>query len=193
MDIVIVDKILNLGISLINWKKQQKITQYEKFVAPMFQDFEKVHEDYIDSFKKYRDLLKKLKSGSKEITIDTILETIKEDSLFTEDLRMKLTHLADVESKSNVSCFILAIYTYLRLADFESEDSLWEMNGVRFDLYHDLIHVKKRIQEWKEPEEKQIDRALETLDENVMRLQRSYNEVVRQYTRLKKDSYSSIL
>ena len=57
---------------------------FEQFLLPAWEAFNRVHENYKASFKEYVNLL------SEEMEIEDLVERIRDDSIYTRDLRFKL-------------------------------------------------------------------------------------------------------
>ena len=109
----LIDKLIDRTIQLVKTDKEHRKELFERFVEPVFAQFEKVHQDYLASFRQYRDLLAK-----PEVDRAAIIETIRRDHLFTADQRTKLKTLARGAKDTAVASFVKYIHLYLTSPDF---------------------------------------------------------------------------
>lgn len=155
-------KLIDRCIDLVKRREETSRQLYEKFVTPTVADFEAVHNDYMDKFLIFRSLLEKLDySGD---WINTALEHLSRDSMFSENLRSKLwaNWTADddhawTNTTEQTRAFIAAISRYLTLPSFPgfsrdmsvrsepSDTSRWfyfgASNEIRYNLSHTLIYI----------------------------------------------------
>lgn len=96
MIVDLIDKLIDRCIQLIQWDKQSRKNLFDDFVTPVFTEFETVYKDYLESFRRYRNLLK-----SSNVPLASVIDTIQEDNLFTEDQRARLSEKAnDLKNKA---------------------------------------------------------------------------------------------
>ena len=80
MIIDLVDKLLDRLIQLARYQQEVRQNLFENYVVPAYSQFEIVHNNYLETFKNYRELIK---SADKTTDIkSSILDKIKEESLF---------------------------------------------------------------------------------------------------------------
>ena len=93
---------------------------FDNFIEPMWELFSKIHQDYKDSFTRYRELVTNEEGDPKEL-VYSLVETIKIDSLYTSDLRSNLNGLIRnipsstlKVSEGYLSSFVQAINRYFK-------------------------------------------------------------------------------
>lgn len=82
---------------LVHLVKQRQETDrqlYEDFVVPALADFEILHQNYLDTFHGY---LRDIRTERKLRPNHPVLRKIKEDSLYSEQLRARLKPLLILE------------------------------------------------------------------------------------------------
>jgi hypothetical protein len=95
-------------------KRREEVSRnlYADYVKPTMEDFEKVHQDYLESFKRYRTLIQDpahpLGPGH------PLMEEIRQDNLYSEALRTKLEVLYEQEFDPVIGPLIRAIRVYMR-------------------------------------------------------------------------------
>jgi hypothetical protein len=115
MIIDLVDKLISRLIELIKERKSLRKERFDDIVIPIFTEFEQVHQDYITTFRMYREMLNK-----SENTLGYVISQIQMERLFGEQKRSKLR--AIVFTTANSRCdellreFCNAIYRYLTFA-----------------------------------------------------------------------------
>jgi len=178
----LVDKLLDRLIQLARYQQEVRQNLYENYVVPAYSQFELVHNNYLETFKNYRELIK-----SAEETTDirsSILDKIKEDSIFTGNQRAKLSGLTCVHNDPNVGKFIGAILRYTTDATEELHPSDVMLNMPRLTLIEGLVGILGSPPKMNKTKK---DMALELLDSKVEVLQYNYSIVTREYFQLKKD------
>jgi hypothetical protein len=90
-------------------KTEVKRNLIEDFVDPVFSLFEKIHDDYLTTFRTYQDKIK----SSNPLNLSAIIQEIERDSLFSENLRHKLSASLSVKNDL-LSEFVQEIDTYLK-------------------------------------------------------------------------------
>ena len=176
----LIDKLIDRTVQLVKTDKEHRKELFERFVEPVFAQFEKVHQDYLASFKQYRDLLAKPDADRA-----TIIETICRDHLFTADQRNKLKALARGADDTALASFVRYIHLYLTSPDFYGTTP-------GDPAYREYVYPSQR---WRQG----LLRGLETgpapttpevlalLDRLVRQMQEVYGFVVGSYGKLKKE------
>lgn len=77
-------------------------------MEPIYLQFEAIHQQYLTSFKTYRDLLKETNTS-----LESVIEKIKEDKLFNEGQRQKIYALSKFSDDQLIDSFIFHIHEYL--------------------------------------------------------------------------------
>ncbi len=174
--------------NLAQRKSELDKEQFENFVQPIWEAFEKVHENYKTCFNEYVDYLSK-----EDFDVDKLIEKIKLDSINSLDLRNNLYSLIEhlpeplSDSTSHVRrWFILSLLKYfdtrssLEMAHDKATNRLtFKVDGlpnkIRFNI---LIQLSRR------KENHELRRAL---TETLKALQYHYGEVVYYYHDIKKN------
>jgi hypothetical protein len=176
----LIDKLIDRTIQLVKTDKEHRKELFERFVEPVFAQFEKVHQDYLASFRQYRDLLSK-----PETDRTAIIETIRRDHLFTADQRTKLKALARGAHDTAVASFVKYIHLYLTSSDFYGTQP-------GDPAYRECVYPSQR---WRqgflrgleaEPQPSTPE-VLALLDRLVRQMQEVYGFVVGSYGRLKQE------
>lgn len=117
MIIDLIDKLADRIIQLLTYRKQMRADLLEKYVLPVFGEFEQVHSAYLESFARYRGLIE---SSSDPNWIKSLQATLERDNLFSANCRSKVIRLAQAEQDETVGPFVKGICEYLlgaRLVD----------------------------------------------------------------------------
>jgi hypothetical protein len=174
--------------------KEKKKEIFDKFVEPTYLEFESVHQGYLESFQKYRSLIKTTDKPLNEN--HEVFELIQEDHIFTEGQRLKLLNLVDVVTKSlsvahnnnseagfnSAYSFVSSIYAYLTDVDSEIEDLGWETNARRFTIFDALRNIAENESDL----ETQRSEMLASLNPLIQDLQERYAKVNASYLELRK-------
>jgi hypothetical protein len=189
----LIDKVIDLCIDLFRYKREVSRKLFDDFVEPIHSDFESIHKEYLESFHKYRDLIK---SSDEPLNLDnSILDMIKRENLFTAHDRARLIalfksiHGSKPFTISGVKHFIYRILGYLSIAqknvlgseegiDF-IRDQRWRM-GLLKEL-KDIFSDEQMLDKLKR------DHALKVLDVLVAEMQVEYSEVTSSYFQLKEE------
>jgi|WetSurMetagenome_2_1015567.scaffolds.fasta_scaffold818746_1 hypothetical protein len=185
-----IDTIVKLLSTLkdgVKFYKENKKNLFENFLEPAIKDFELVHSNYLSTFKNYIEQF-----SNKEIPIDEmlpILENIKTDSLFSEDLRNKVYSYYDYSNNDLFTDFNHSILEYFEYSvsaprfnsnfDYERE---MKRNAVRMEFYVGLINIISD-----DKIDKKRERALEQAKNIVKKLQRNHRKVLDNYNFLKNE------
>ena len=109
MIIDLIDKLISRSIDLVHETEKRHRDVFNDFVNPLFQCFEDVHKDYMDTFRKVHQLI----SDDNPANDSEIEKLLRDDSLFTMTNRRKLNSLAKSEKPKIVKEFVEAIENYL--------------------------------------------------------------------------------
>jgi hypothetical protein len=113
----LIDKLADRIIQLLTYKQQMRQALLDTSVTPVFEEFEKVHAAYLESFLRYRDTLQNSMDPN---WIRSLQATLAQDNLFTANCRSKIVRLAEAENDDLLKPFITGIGEYLmgaRLVD----------------------------------------------------------------------------
>lgn len=108
--IELVSRMVGECIRLVEQRQHSDQRLYEDFVGPALDDFEKVHQNYLECFQRYRNLV-----ADETLALDgdhPVLKRIGEDMLFWAQLRLKLEALQDFRKDPLFGGFITRIVEY---------------------------------------------------------------------------------
>jgi hypothetical protein len=98
------------------------------FVNPVFQLFEKVHDDYLKTFYEYKEKIR----SAKPLKLALIIEEIKKDKLFSESFRAELLSTLSAED-ALINEFLLEINEYLESPKVFFSNSSQPWSNIRRD------------------------------------------------------------
>ncbi len=116
------DKLINRCIQLAERREKARKHLFDDFISPIYQEFEAIHNEYIQSFRRYRELIKSSKTPLRKNS--PILDLVREDLLFTSGQRAKVIELLRFSNEPAVGQFISAIHSYLINTDAKISESL---------------------------------------------------------------------
>ncbi len=107
----LVGELVDRLIQLVQARKQSRKQLLDEQITPVFSAFESVHQHYLSSFAKYRDIIK---TSTEPLTLShPIIDLIASDNLFTQHEREKILQLGDIIADSKVKNLILLVRDYL--------------------------------------------------------------------------------
>lgn len=182
--IELVSRMVGECIRLVEQRQHSDQRLYEDFVGPALDDFEKVHQNYLECFQRYRNLV-----ADETLALDgdhPVLKRIGEDMLFWAQLRLKLEALQDFRKDPLFGGFITRIVEYTRGSEF--------MRKVLLDGARPLPNAARScalaglsaIFADERPSTAKRTDALSLLDRVVGDLQVAYGQVLREHMALKK-------
>lgn len=198
-------KLIDRCIALAKRREESNKEVYSNFVAPIFDDFEEVHKNYLESIRRYRDLLK-----DSDIALNEnhpIFEELWGDSLFSASIRAKVQEVISLKYDPIIGKFIEAIERYIywlepliqkilikdkayyremQLEDFRFELTLQNTIRGTFGDQFSLVFSSKI------PENYKRELGLGILDFSLVRLQNLYQGVVQEHIQLKRRLLSSM-
>jgi hypothetical protein len=110
MIIDLVDKLVDRVIQLLTYRKHTRAALLGKYVTPVFEEFEQVHSAYLESFSRYRDLIR---STREPHWIQPLQATLEKDNLFSANCRSKVVRFAEAEDNDTLGPFVKDISEYL--------------------------------------------------------------------------------
>lgn len=110
MVIELVDGLINRLIQLHNHRKRVRQSLLEGYVTPAYEAFEIIHQAYLDSFERYREMIQQ---DAELAPRSPILSIIEKENLFSANQRAKLFELASAVDDEVVGELVDAIYRYL--------------------------------------------------------------------------------
>lgn len=181
------DLIFKLIESLIQLARQREESDrklHQDFVEPSLSDFEKVHQNYIETFKSYRKIIT---SDSEPMNkAHSVLKQIKEDMLFSAQLREKLKALEEYENDPVIGAFVSSISNYMNYGENNKyvlvEGYRSSPNSARYTVIKGLIEILESA----DSEEQKREESVSLIDKSVDELQASYGDVTAEYLKLKK-------
>ncbi|HCT84519.1 MAG: hypothetical protein A2X11_17020 [Bacteroidetes bacterium GWE2_42_24] len=177
-------KILNTLKDGVKLYKDNKKNLFENFLEPAIKDFENVHSNYLSTFKSYIELI-----SNKKIPLNEnhpILESIKTDSLFSDDLRDKVYSYYDYSNNDLFTTFNRSILKYFDYSSsapkFNSSlDYKKEMrkNAVRRVFYIGMIDIlsDNNIRHKRKKAIEQAKNIINNLQENHRKVLDNYNSL----------------
>lgn len=124
------------------WKENRRRT-FSKFIEPVFQDFDKVHTDFLESFEKYRSII--IESSETLDLSHRVLLEIERDSRKTENQRIKILELSQCIDDQIVGDFINAIREYIEETYLSIDARMRFTNAPRSSLYEILNRAFSEI------------------------------------------------
>lgn len=106
----LVDKLVDRAIQLLTYRKEMRTVLRDTYVTPVFEEFERVHSAYLESFGRYRELVQ---STAGRDWIRSLQATLEKDNLFSANCRSKVLRLAQAEHDDSLGPFIQGISEYL--------------------------------------------------------------------------------
>lgn len=110
MIIDLIDKLADRLIQILTLRQQQRADLLEKYVSPVFSEFEAVHSAYLESFSRYRQVIQ---DSSNQHWLLALQATLDRDNLFSASSRSKVIRLAQSEQDESLGTFITEIRDYL--------------------------------------------------------------------------------
>jgi hypothetical protein len=115
MIVDLVDKLVDRVIQLVTYKKQMRAALLEEAVTPAFSGFERVHSAYLESFSRYRELIR---TESDPHWASSLQAVLQKDNLFSADSRAKVVRLAETgqaetRTDDRFDSFVRSISEYL--------------------------------------------------------------------------------
>ena len=165
---------------------------FENFVQPIWEAFIKVHEDYKESFREYARLV-----SEENIEVEVLLQRIREDSMYTADLRSELGKLMQYIPSSPLSVkehyindFIQSLQRYFAVEISTNKSrktvgfAMEYLDQVPTNLprYKTIIHLSKMQNRMMGEESNlEIGKAMEIFEGMINYLQDAYEQVAGAY------------
>lgn len=190
LDLVL--KLIEKCVDLAKRREKVSAELYKNFVAPAFKDFEAVHKNYLDSFRRYRALL-----SDTRIQFDSshpIFAELREDSLFSHNLRVKLRVLRLLRNDPIFGSLLRVMFEYLNAtcnSPLEDDETTLDADYADYvDTFSNIIRIGcgkglNEILSRAIPESERRYAALGLLDALVAATQHAYENVVREFTNAK--------
>ena len=179
----LIGKLVNECIQLVEQRKQSDHKLYEDFVEPALADFEKVHQNYLETFQSYRRML-----DTQAVPFTTghpVLKKLNEDMLFSTQLRLKLEALNEFQKDPDFGPFITSIVQYTGGTEVIKKVLLSGRRGFNAPRSYTIIGLTEIF--GKEiPEIQKQEAALALLDRVISELQWGYGRVMDEHIKLKK-------
>lgn len=113
----IVDTLLDRFIQLLTYKAAKRAALLGTHVTPAFEEFERIHSAYLESFGRYRELIRDTQNPA---WLGSLQATLERDNLFSAGARAKVVRLAEAADHPLLGAFITETCGYLmgaRLVD----------------------------------------------------------------------------
>lgn len=179
-------KLIDRCIDLLKRKEESNRRLFDDFVAPAFSDFEALHNDYIERFRKYRETI--MTSDEPFHSGHPIFNQIDVDNLFSASYRAKVWELEGFVDHPVFGSFIQAIIRYIRF------DKTWKPRPTKrryaaSALTQTIARATRHKIETKvkaaSKDQSRRKEAVEVLDKTIGTIQESYSLVVQEYSLLK--------
>jgi hypothetical protein len=195
----LLNTLLNLLFGLEKRRIERNRNFYNDFIAPVQKTFDEIHEDYLGSFRRYRE---SILDGTLKLTPKhPVVDMAQQDSLFSAHLRSRINDYDPRKIKKvdeSVKTYLKAIHGYLfSLAHIEPLDGL---DMVILPDRKDYVSPKfpspniprqtflkgiLPILTSRKPKEKKREAIVEVLDGIVEIIQRNQRAVAREHEALK--------
>lgn len=168
----VIDKLLQLS----NERRDNNKELYDIYVVPTFLALEELHQNYLETFRSYR---RDLASWEYPLTPDhPLLNRIREDSLYSAQLRSRLSVLRNLYEDPLFGSLIIRIVQYTQ-GTVDSKHIVLDgrerlRNAPRSMTIRGLISILSSD----EPEANKLERGLNLLDRVVSELQISYQKLL---------------
>jgi len=110
MIVDLVDKLVDRLIHLLTYKKQKRTELLEKHVTPVFEEFERVHSAYLESFSRYRDQIMKAQNAN---WIPPLQAALRKENLFSANTRSRLRRMAQAGVYDISDPFVTSVCDYV--------------------------------------------------------------------------------
>ncbi|MEP7319980.1 MAG: hypothetical protein ABI921_14590, partial [Panacibacter sp.] len=184
-DTSLVDLVTNIVDKYSNVANQQQDgrSAYKDFIEPALADFEKVHQNYLETFLNYKRVIENqnipLAAGN------PILQKIEEDMLFSIQLRSKPEALKELQDNAVFGSFITSIVNYTNGGETMKRVLLTGRRGMNVARTYAIAGLKNIFETGTDENEKKIQ-ALALIDRIVSELQYEYDQVMKAHIKLKK-------
>jgi len=188
MLIDLLDKLVDRCIQLAKRGEEVSRSLFDEFVEPVYLQFETVHSAYLESFRRYRSVIKNTENLDTDAS--DLLDQIRTDSLFTADQRERIRVFLAVSGSPLVGDFVSSIQGYLdrNLSDLVGSNGSGDTGlSVAFSNVwrQSLLEVIQRIMAKALSDEEKRDKCILELDRIVAELQESHATVSAAYTQLR--------
>lgn len=187
MIVDIIDKLIDRCIQLVRHKEEVHRRLFDDFVHPIHLDFEAVHQDYLETFRKYREMVK-----APEPPLNgnhPVLDALAEDAVFNARLRMRIHGMTSSDTDPLLGDFISSISEYFFWVGEGTDDLIFEESNFGDGpnvARQKTLESLRNIFDSEDKTEVKRSKAIETIDEVVGILQRNYAAEVREFSNLKK-------
>jgi hypothetical protein len=183
--------------------KESRKEFFNDFVEPAYSQFKSVHEDYLKSFQRYRELIK---HSNEPLSLEhKVIAEIRQDHINTRNIRQELLNVSEVidnqfqgdyfekyRQKSRKSQsepefgFADAVLKYLLLGTNSNEnlldgEEMYPGNAPRLNAVKNLRGIFSK--EW--DEKTKIKESIAKLNDVLENIQAEYDTVNKQYLKLK--------
>ena len=185
----LVFSLIDRVIQLVEHRQKVQQDMFKTFVEPIFSDFELVNKQYLDSFNKYKEMIR----SSNNLDNDhPIFNVVEEEILMASAQRTKLEELAKFSDDPVFGEFIESIHQYLTgsielgevLVGYEQvyDDTLVPFGNIMRETFVSGL----RIITWSSWDQQQKqEKALMSLNYLIRKLNVRYRYVVEKYSALK--------
>jgi hypothetical protein len=173
-------QLMALATDVITKKSELDKTYFEQFIQPIWEAFNEIHDDYKSSFRKYLDYI-----AQDDYNVDLLLETIRNDSIDTSDLRSELRKLIEYLPSANLKArketlksFVEAIREYFDIRHTGGDLTTNGLRNIRWMGYLTLSRNK---------DDSMRDSTAKLFDDLLRLIQAEFDKVADTYYSLKKE------
>jgi hypothetical protein len=171
-------------IQLASIKSSKQTSIFQNIIQATQTEFEKVHAQYVESFKNYRSLIQDARLPL--TTEHPVFETLEQDMLYTLGARGTLWVALEATDNKKARPYLALVHAYLKSSinffleseTVERHGYAWGINMPRLTLI-DRLHVIFKF--GRSDKEKRKD-ALSAVNAALVDLQNRYLAVIREYT-----------
>jgi DNA-binding protein H-NS len=178
-------KLIEKCIQLVQQRQEANRKLYTDFVEPAISDFEKVHQNYLETFKQYREMLT---SDSTPINSKhPVLQKLEQDINFSAHLRTKLTALHQFKDDPVFGTFIMRIVQYTEGGEMSKIITLKGRRLFNTPRSATIVGLSQLFNSEQSEDEKRAQ-ALALMDKVIEELQWAYGQVIEEQLKLKRQT-----
>lgn len=187
MIVDIIDKLIDRCIQLVRHKEEVHRRLYDDFVHPVHLDFEAVHQDYLDTFRRYREMVK-----APETSLNAehpVLDALEEDAVFNAKLRVRIGGMISSATDPLLGDFIRSISEYFFWVGVGTDDLIFKDSNFGDGpnvARQQTLESLRNIFDSEDKAEVKRSQAIKTIDGIVGILQSKYAAEVAAFSNLKK-------
>ncbi len=163
----------------IRYRAELNKTYFERFVAPIWEKFTVIHDDYKSSFHKYLEI-----AAEDDLDVESLLAVMRLDSFDTADLRSELNALLKSLPAESIrvdqKClgrFIESLQCYFSICQEHRNFAYMGLSNIRWEAFIAISRDRNQTR-------KELTAILENM---LKRVQNDYAQVAEAYYQLRKE------